>query len=518
VADGGGLDPHRVAVLYLEDLSPDKHLGPVADGLTEDLIDALSQVQSLKVVSAGGVGAWRDPTIPRDSVGRALSSGTIVQGSVEPAGEKLRVQLRLVDGNSGVDLSGQRASFDLPGDDPLKVRDSLVGEASELIRRRLGEELKVREQRESTRNVAAWSLIQRAHTLRKKGEAAARSGDKVGLMDGFREADSLALEAARLDPRWAEPLVLRGLLAYRRSYYLGQSDPLVASPWIDSGLVRIDQALTLDPNSADALEVRGNLRYWRWLLQLERNQAKAQTLLLDAQSDLEKAARLNPAQAGAWATLSHLYNQTKTGVDVSLAARRALDADAYLENADKVLQRIFLASYDLGQFTEAEARCQELVRRFPKDPQSVRCQLWLLTTRLKSPDVPLAWRLADSLTAMSPEETRPFDRLYNSLMVASVLGRASTAGGADAARLADSARAVIRRSKGDAIVDPQGDLALIAAFAYVQLGDKERAIDEMKGYLAASPARREAFKGDEGWWFRDLRSEPAYQQLIGETP
>jgi serine/threonine-protein kinase len=515
VVSGGGLDPHRVAVLYLEDLSSDKHLGFVADGLTEDLIDALSQVPTLKVVSAGGVGAWRDPTVPRDSVGRALQSGTIVQGTVEPAGDKLRVQLRLVDGNSGVDLSGQRASFDLPASDPLKVRDSLVGEASQLIRRRLGEEIKVREQREGTRDVAAWSLVQRAQTLRKRGEAAARTGDRVGLLRTFHEADSLALEAARMDPEWSEPLVLRALLAYRRSYHLGQIGDPATEGWIDSGLTRIGQAIVVAPNSPDALETRGNLRYWRWLLQLERDPAKAQTLLHDAQADFEQATRINPTQAGAWATLSHLYNQTKTGLDVSLAARRALESDAFLENADKVLQRIFLASYDLGQFTEADSRCQELARRYPLDPQSVRCRLWLLTTRIKEPDLALAWSLADSLTAMSPEEARPFERLYNNLLVASVLARASRAGGPGAVGLADSARNVIRRSKGDAIVDPQGDLALIAAFAYVQLGDKQQAIEEMKGYFAASPARREAFKSDDGWWFRDLQSDPAYQQLIG---
>ena len=165
----GGLDPKTIAVLYLDDLSPDKHLGYVADGLTEAVIGALGQVSALKVVSSGGVGAWRDASIPRDSVGRALQAGTLVQGTVEPVGEKLRVQLRLVDGNSGVDLSGQRASFDMPAGDLLAVRDSLAGEVAQLIRKRLGEEIRVREQREGTRNVAAWSLVQRAQGAPQAG-------------------------------------------------------------------------------------------------------------------------------------------------------------------------------------------------------------------------------------------------------------------------------------------------------------------------------------------------------------
>jgi serine/threonine-protein kinase len=429
-----------------------------------------------------------------------------VQGTVEPVGEKLRVQLRLVDGNSGVDLSGQRASFDMPAGDLLAVRDSLAGEAAQLIRKRLGEEIRVREQREGTRDVAAWSLVQRAQGLRKQGETAVKAGDEKGMMGAFHQADSMADQAAGMDQKWAEPLVLRGLLAYRRSYYLGQSDAQQAAPWIDSGLVHIGRALSLQPNNPDGLEVRGSLRYWRWLLQLERDDAKAKALLLDAQNDLEEATRLNPSQAGAWATLSHLYYQTKTGVDVSIAARRALEADAFLDNADKVLERLFLVSYDLGQFTDAAHWCDESSRRFANSPISVQCRLWLLTTKAQEPDVAAAWRYADSLTALSSEQTRAYDRLYNNILVAGVLGRAG---------LGDSARRVLERSKGDPIVDPQGDLAFVAAFAYVLIGDKEKAIDRLKTYLASSPGRREAFKDDTGWWFRDLQNDPAYQRLMG---
>src|SRR5690606_40918283 len=142
----------------------------------------LSQVPALKVISAGGGGAGRAPASPRESVGRALQAGTLVQGAVEPVGDKLRVQLRLVDGNSGVDRPGVRASFDLPAGDPLAVRDSLAGVAAELIRARLGEEVRLREQREGTRNVQAWTVLQQAQSARKQGEAAVREGNLPGLM------------------------------------------------------------------------------------------------------------------------------------------------------------------------------------------------------------------------------------------------------------------------------------------------------------------------------------------------
>src|SRR5207247_10492134 len=101
--EAGGLDPRRVAVLYFEDLSSKRSLAYLSDGLTEALIRELGRVAGLEVVSKNGVAPYRDPGIPRDSVGRALGAGTLVQGSVEEVGERYRVSMRLLEGARGAD-------------------------------------------------------------------------------------------------------------------------------------------------------------------------------------------------------------------------------------------------------------------------------------------------------------------------------------------------------------------------------------------------------------------------------
>jgi len=108
----GGLDPHNVAVLYFDDTSTDKSLGYLADGVTEALIQRLGQVQGLSVRTRNAVEPWRAATVSADSIGRALNAGTIVRGAVEQQGDKLRVSVRLVDGNSGADF--ERASTSSP--------------------------------------------------------------------------------------------------------------------------------------------------------------------------------------------------------------------------------------------------------------------------------------------------------------------------------------------------------------------------------------------------------------------
>ena len=87
----GELDPGRIAVLYMTDESGDGELGYVADGLTEALIDVLSDVSSLRVVSRNGTLQFKDSDLPRDSIARTLRAGTLVSGSVDDVGDRIRV-------------------------------------------------------------------------------------------------------------------------------------------------------------------------------------------------------------------------------------------------------------------------------------------------------------------------------------------------------------------------------------------------------------------------------------------
>jgi serine/threonine-protein kinase len=331
-------DPRRIAVLYFTHAPGDRALAPVADGLTEDLIAALAAVPELVVVSRNGVGEFHTRDLPRDSVARLLRGGTLVLGEVAArGGDSLRVTARLVDGD-GTKI--RRATFQLPATDPIAARDELTLRVTSFLRERLGDEIRVRAQRVATRSPEAWMLLQSAERARKSAELAVRQGDTVTATARFTDADSTAARAASLDAAWLDPLTLRGNVAYRRSR-LAVADPVAADRFIALGLAHADSALARDSLAADALELRGNLRYWRWLLRLEFDAPRANALLADARADLERAVRRAPRQAGAWGTLSHLYYQTIELTDVLLAAQRAYEADAYLENAATIVDRLF---------------------------------------------------------------------------------------------------------------------------------------------------------------------------------
>jgi hypothetical protein len=400
----------------------------------------------------------------------------------------------------------QRASFDQPVSNLVAVQDTLTRRVADLIRQRLGEEIKLRGLRDATANPQAWALVQHAEQLRKHAEALVAAQDTLAAASAFDRADSLYAQAMAEDPKWAEPLIASGSIAYRRSRLAG-FDPLAAAPWIDKGEARATRALALAPQDPEALELRGTIRYWRWLLRLEPEPLAARTLLANAQKDLEAAVRSNPNQAGAWAALSHLYNQNHAAgqVEAKLAAQRAYEADAYLSNADQILWRLFVSSYDLGQFVDAIRWCEEGQHRFPGDYKFVKCPLFLMTSRAREPDVSLAWTLADSVGKIAPAPRRSFESLEGQMLVAIVLARAG---------LRDSARGVARRARDNPDIDPSRELMLDQAYLHLLLAERDEALKALMAYLSANPDRRAGMADDPGWWFRELQDDPRFQQLV----
>lgn len=492
----------RLAVLYFDDLSPDHSLGYVADGLTDALIGDLSAVHGLNVISKGGAATFRGTTAPSDSIARALDVGTLVRGTVEPDGSKLRVTVRLADALSGADF--ERATFEQPAADLTQLRDTLAQQVARMIRRRLGQEVRLRAQREGTENATAWALVQRGDQQLQSALQLMAASDTAGTLRALHNADSLLAAGAQDDPRWPEPVILRGTAAYKASRFFGDA-PLRAAAWIDTGMVHAGAALALAINDPNALELRGTLRYWRYLLSLQPDGKKAEDSLHAAQHDLEAAVKENPAQAGAWSVLSHLYYQLNDVPGAKLAAAHAYDADAYLSNADVILWRLFTSSYDLEQFPEAIHWCDIAQHRFPTDPRFVLCRLYVMGTPAVTPDVPRAWRLVDSLVQLSAKTDQTFARAEGTVMAAAVIARAG---------LADSARDLLRRVHPPVEADPTHDIDQDKAYVWTILQDKANAVRSLKAYLAANPSRGSDLGDDNNWMWRSLHDDPGFKALI----
>jgi serine/threonine-protein kinase len=493
-----------IAVLYFEDLSPNSELGHVADGVTEGLINQLMTVRGLDIVSRNGVAQFRETDVSPDSVARALNVGSVIRGSVEQTGDNLRVTVRLVDGTSGADL--ERTSFQVPAGELLAVRDSVALRASRLLRQRLGEEIRLRQRRAETASVEAWALVQRAERLRKDAEGLLREGRLEEAARDFQGADSVLALAEAADRDWIEPVGLRAHIAFRRSrtaQYAG--DMSTTTEQVEVGLDHADRALQRAPNHARALEQRGTLKYWHWLLGVTPNPAEADRLLREAQQDLEAAVRTDATLATAHSLLSHLYINTGDDVAMLLAARQAYEEDAYLADANQVLSRMFFGYYNLGQLTEAQYWCEEGARRFPNQYLFLECQLRMMVTEQGDPDVDRAWQLAAQLEAQTPEDRREYWRRVGEMFVGGVIGRTGDL---------DSARAVLVRARGNREIDPNNELAEFEAAMRTTLGDYDEAVELLKVFMTANPRAVLEVGENIPWYWEPLADHPGFQALL----
>ena len=496
-----GMSSRRIAVLYFKDDSKDGSLTHVASGLTESLIRRLSEVEGLDVISADGVAPYKNWVLGIDSIAHGLNAGTLIGGSVDANGDQLRISTQLVDGESGATFL--RESFQAPRNALLAARDSLAGAVAYLLRQRLGEEVRLREQRSATTSADAWSLVQRVENLRKNAEQLIASGFPTDAEQRLATADSLAAKASLIDPQWPEPMVQRGWIAYRLARL--SREPARSAALIETALAHAARAIAIDSRSADAFELRGTAGYERVRSELLVDQRAINAAIASAESDLRRAVAINSHQASAWNALSIVEYGKFNVVEANAAARRAYESDAYLRAAPDILNRLWATSYDLEQFTDAIHWCGVGRARFSNDWRFARCQLYLMLTTAMRATPAEAWRFVGEVARLTPKQDAEFNRREAEMLAAVVIGRAG---------LRDSAHRVLERARAGAEIDPHAELIGVEVVARTQLRENDEALSLLERYLTNHPDHRDFTKANP-WWWRDLRKDPRFSKLVG---
>jgi serine/threonine-protein kinase len=504
-AEGSISQKNRIAVLYFEKApGASDSLGYLADGLTEALIRELGGVNGLQVISSNGVRPYRTGDTPIQKIAQELQVGTLVQGDITRSGDRLRLNVSLVDAGSGVELGSR--TLERPRGEIFELQDDLAKEVSIFLRQRLGQAIELQRSQIGTKSTEAWELVQQAEELTNEVEPLLKAADTAAAAKRLTAADSILARAESRDPEWIAPIVKRGWLSYVQLDLTGSFDKAFYENWLDIGMGHANRALELKPKDPDAFELRGTLQYWRWLLNLEPDQTKAAKLLASAEQDLRAAVEGKPTAAFAWSLLSHLLMGQAQTAEAKLAALKAYEADPYLTSAKQTVWRLFQSSLDLEDRVEATHWCDEGRRRFPEYFRFTECQLWLFALKGVEPNIPQAWKLLEEYVRLSPPNQRASSQLYGQMLVALALARAG---------LEDSARAVAVRSRGDAEIDPTRDQALVESLVRIVLEDKEEALRLLSTYIATNPQFRASLAKDQSWWFQSVRDDPRFKTLVG---
>jgi TolB-like protein len=488
------LDPTRIAVLYFDDLSREGELQYLADGFTEALIHELAQVDRLRVVSRNGVRPYRDTDLPLDSVARALSAGTLVEGSLERVGDRLRAFVQLIDGATSEHLLSR--SIERDGDDLLALRDDIVREAAELLRRRLGEELRLRSRPEDVGSDRAWELVQRAQALIGEAGDLYSDGASEAALRTLDRVEPLLVEAESLAPRWPLPVVRRGNVAFGRAVW-GPSDGREAA--FAAADAHAARALALVPDDPDALRLRGSVAFQRTFL--ANSAPNSDSLHALAEDYLRAALRTAPDRADILRLLSSVLQARGRFAEAEQVVERAFEHDPFLEDAERILTQLCTMSLERVDDAGVERHCGDLYRRFPDRPIAVYLSLWALWDD-SAPDIDRAWELVEAGRRIPAEVTRASGVDAYELPVAAMLARVGAR---------DSARAVLRRARertANEGPDHYGE-----AFVLLNLGERDSAVASLRLLLRDQPGMRSYLTSDRAW--EELWNYPPFQELVG---
>jgi eukaryotic-like serine/threonine-protein kinase len=505
-------DARRIAVLYFKNRTPDGIPSYVADGITEDLIDELSSVRGLRLTSPTVVRRFRDQTPPIDSLVRALRVGTVVDGSLALVGNKLRINLRLTDGATGLDIGKQQV--DATQAEAFSLPDRLVGELSAMLRERLGNEIALRAHRAETKSAAAWAVFQMASEIRQR--ATASSGNDPGKLANYQRADSLYGRAAELDPSWNLPLVKRGDVAV----FIGDGDPPPTFPppatdsvayrhgpiaekrraWFNRAVEFADEVIRRDPKSAEALWLRANASLLVWTRVQNQN---ADSIAALAARDFHAALAVRPDFAKAWASLAELSRRQGRFEEAADEAQSAYDRDAFLESST-IVSTGFQATLRTERFDQARRWCQIGLEHWSDDVRLTECKLtiagWTGGTAADAAD---AWRLLNGIEQRDSLHQLGASWNTRRYMVAAVLARAG---------LSDSARAVLAQIHAH---DPNSRVPrkpppFAEAYVRLLLGDRAGALAILTEWQRVA---KDPNMGKHPW-LKTLRGDPQFEAIV----
>ncbi len=366
-------DIPSIAVLPLTNMSGDREQEYFSDGITDDLITALSRLPALFVIARTSSFTYKGKAVGLQDVGKQLGVKYVLGGGVRKAGDQVRITVQLADATTGAELWAER--YDRPLRDIFALQD-------EIVRRIV-----------TTLNLQL-ALAQRGVLIPRKTDNLEAYDDMLRgveyflnqTKDGNAKARRMFEKAIQLDPKYASAYAALGsnyffgwvfLLSpdpkgWERAFQLEQQaialdDSLSAPHSLLAGIYvhkgQHDQAVTeaqrgiaLNPNSA--------LGY-NWLAEVMNNMARPAEALVAA----EKAMRLDPRNRDSY---SYEQGVAYTQLGRFEEAIPALKRNLALTNTNNLWAHVNLVLdyIELGQEDAARAEAAEVERRVALNPNS----------------------------------------------------------------------------------------------------------------------------------------------------
>ena len=377
-----------VAVLYFEHLGASQEDEYFRDGITEDVITELTNIEGLRVFPRAAVLAYRDKPATAPQIGQELNAAYVLNGSLRRAGNRLRITAQLVETRSGHTLWAKR--YDREMQDVFEVQDEIAQSIARALEVVLSEKEKKAIEKVPTANVQAYDCFLRGRSFLRRETRS----DLEFAMQMFEQAIAL-------DPGFA--LAHAGIANACGTVFEWHDKDM---RWIEKGSAACERALTLEPQLPEALAARARIAY---------SQKHYDDAIRDARLAIERKADC----PGAYNVLGRALFASDRWAEAAALVDRAIEANGDDYNMYVAYTNVLEA---LGQ-SDAASRLREREIGFLKQqlelvPEDVRARILLAADYAKFQRKEEAIRELEKAVALRPNDA---NILYNSACTYAVM-------------------------------------------------------------------------------------------------
>ena len=445
-----------IAVLPLVNLSRDPDQEFFADGLAEELLNPLAKVPGLHVAGRTSSFSFKGRNEDLRAIGQKLSVKTVLEGSVQRAGDRLRITTQLINAADGYHLWSE--TYDRKLTDVFAVQDEIARSVVAALKVQLLPEKAAALEGPATNPDAYAQVLLGRHLIVR------------GSLEGYQLALAAFRKAVELDPKYAPAWA--GVA--KASFHVGE-----AVGWhLESRendfartLAAADKAIELGPDLADGYAARGYLRVLKT------------TDWAGAQADLARALALSPGNADAIGSQGDLLATLGRLPEAIAALRRAAELDPLSVHAAWRLAWFHLGA---GHVEEAREIARRTLELFPEHAHTARTLGFVLL---------LEGSLDEAQAAFQRSTSEPFREMGTALV--------------------EHARGHARESQQalEHIIATSGkESTYQIAEIYAFRGERERAFEWLEQSLELQDAGMRYLKHDP--LLRSLRADPRYIALL----
>src|SRR5438034_10048423 len=342
-----------IAVLPFENLSEEKANAYFADGIKDEILTKLAGIGDLKVISRKSTAKYKSTPEDLKTVARELGVASVLEGSVQKAGDKVRVNVQLLDAR--VDTHLWAKSYDRDLKDVFAVESEVAQEIADALRAKLSPSQSDALATAPTRDTEAYDLF-------LKGEYEQHQAESAVNADLFDRAQMFYRQALARDPNFALAYARLACSELQRHWFVSNltsaelaevksniDRALAIAPGLpdahfalglfyywgyrdyDPALREIDRAIELQPSSSDSWNIRASIH---------RRRGEWQRAL----AEFGRAAELNPRDSGAPAEIGNTYNILRRWSDAEHELTRALALDPHNALAAVYLAHTYINS------------------------------------------------------------------------------------------------------------------------------------------------------------------------------